>query len=148
MSSESTFAKTFRQYPFVINEGTKRLEDVPTQIRGYLQQHGGVEIYDAAKAVYARSLGSSPLPEQNLENLIRNERRDTSEVISNYADYLESISPLDSTLRDMSEQAGIPQECWSNIGSEKLRLMVDQIWDGNALWKWILKCLQKRKRPI
>ena len=134
MSTESTFAKIFRQNPLVVNDGIKRLEDVPNQIRTYLLQNGGSEIYDAAMAVYARSLGTSPLPESNLESLLRHDRKEKIQLITGYADYLESISPLDATLRDMSEHAGIFHEDWSNFGSAKLRLVVDTVWSRKNIW--------------
>jgi hypothetical protein len=79
----------------VVNEGIKRLEEVQNQIRTYLLQHGGSKIFDAAMAVYARSLGSSPLPENNLESLLRQDRREMIELIIAYADYFESMSPLE-----------------------------------------------------
>jgi hypothetical protein len=58
-STESTFAKIYLLNPLVINEEIKRLEEVPGQIRTYLLQHGGSEIYEAASVVYVRSLGPS-----------------------------------------------------------------------------------------
>jgi Mor family transcriptional regulator len=136
MSTEITFAKIFRQNPLVVNEGLgiKGLEEVPNQIQTHQLQSSGSEKYDPAMAVFALSLGSSPLPENNLESLLRHDRREMMELITGYADYFESISQLDATLRDMSEHVGLFHEYWSNFGSDKLRLVVDTVCSRKKLW--------------
>ena len=103
MSTESTFAKIYRLNPLVIDNEITTLEDVPGQIGTHLKRHGGNEIFEVALICYARSLGQKSLPD-NIENLVRQGKRETLELVSKYADYLESMSPLDAAARDVSKQ--------------------------------------------
>ena len=126
MSTESTFAKIYRLNPLVINEEIKTLEEVPGQIGTHLKRHGGLEIYEVALIFYARSLGQKSLPD-NIENLVLQDKTETLELVSKYADYLESMSPLDAAARDVSEQQLFLDD-WSNLGSEDLRMMIEVVW--------------------
>lgn len=108
-------------------EEIKTLEEVPGQIGTHLKRHGGNEIFEFALIFYARSLGQKPLPD-NIENLlVRQDKTETLELVSKYADYLESMSPLDAAARDVSEQQLFLDD-WSNLGSEDLRMMIEVVW--------------------
>jgi hypothetical protein len=123
MSSESAIAKNIRLNPLELNEEIKRLEELPNQIRALLQKLGKPEIFDAAVVQYARTLG----PKSEQENLNQIVRKEMIELAKKYLDYFESISSLDIILQDLSGQT-VFHDDWTDIGSEKLLLMIEVVW--------------------
>jgi hypothetical protein len=64
---------------------------------------------------------------RNLESLIRQDKKETIDLVTKYADYFESMSPLDAVARDVSEQQLFVDD-WSNLGSEDLRMLIEVVW--------------------
>jgi hypothetical protein len=49
------------------------------------------------------------------------------DLVTKYADYFESMSPLDAAARGVSEQQ-LFLDNWSNLGLENMRMMIKAVW--------------------